>query len=93
MGVRLTSIAAYRELVESGKQNTQAARIIKIVANRANVSLQEIAQTYRANYKWIELSSVSARVKELKDKGVLKEEILPRKCLVTKITINPVRIA
>ena len=88
---RATSIAAYRDLVDCGKVNSQKARIIKLVANRKNRSMQEIMRDYRANYGNIELSTVSARVNELKKMGVLEEDAC-RKCSITKITINPVKV-
>ncbi len=92
MAIRVTSIAAYRDLVDSGKADNQSARIIKLVANRKNRSMQEIMRDYRANYGNIELSTVSARVNELKKSGVFAEDNC-RKCSITKITINPVMVA
>ncbi len=91
MSVRVTSIAAYRDLVDSGKADSQKARIIKLVANRKNRSMQEIMRDYRANYGNIELSTVSARVNELKKSGVFAEDNC-RKCSITRISIHAVRI-
>lgn len=92
MSIRLTSIAAYRDLKESGKLDEQKCRIIKIVAKRANSSLQEIMKEYRKFFGNIELSSVSGRVNELKYDETLVCEVAPRKCTITGITVNPVRI-
>lgn len=92
MSIKLTSIAAYRDLKDSGKEWTQAARIINIVAKRANMSLQEIMRQYRNRFGNIELSSVSARVNKLKYDEILICELYPRKCSITGKTINPVRI-
>ena len=92
MSIKLTSIAAYRELKDNGKEYTQAARIINIVAKRANMSLQEIMRQYRARFGNIELSSVSARVNKLKYDEILICEMMPRKCVATGRFIHAVRI-
>ncbi len=92
MSIKLTSIAAYRDLKDSGKEGTQVARIINIVAKRANMSLQEIMRQYRNRFENIELSSVSARVNKLKYDEILICEVYPRKCTITGRTVNPIRI-
>lgn len=92
MKTKCTSKAAYLDHVQSGKASNQTTRIYRIVKRRANMSLQEIKREYLKQFGQIELSSVSARVNEMKHREILQEEISPRKCTITKITINAVRI-
>jgi len=88
---RCTSKASYIELKESGAELTQAAKILGIIRTGYSMSLQEIMQRYREIYGNIELSSVSARCKKLKDdKQVIEDS--PRKCNITEKTVNPLKI-
>jgi len=94
MTVRLTSIAAYRDLKSAGKETTQVGMIISVVAKRANMSLREIQIALKTKFgKFLDVGTISARCKLLKDSGVLAEEPSPRKCIVSKITVHPVRIS
>lgn len=93
--MRLTSIAAYNEMKENGKLGTRRAQILKVIARRANISLREIQRTLNKNrdpWTWIDVGTISARVKEMKDAGILAEETLPRKCMITGKTIRPVYV-
>ena len=95
MGIRLTSIAAYMELKDAGKLSTQRAQIIKILARRANMSLREIQKEMNKNksrIEWIDVGTISARVKGMKDDKILAEEAAPRRCIVTDRKVRPVYV-
>ena len=86
---RATSKASYRETKETNEQS-QLEKIYDVcVLKDEGWSLQEIMTVYRTMNGNIELSSVSARVNKLKEEGRLIE-LKPRKCTITKKTINPV---
>jgi len=85
---RSTSKASYREEKENGNVMSQEDKILSI-CKESKLSLQEIMKLYRQLYGSIELSSVSARVNKLKEDKKLTE-VEPRKCTITKKTINPV---
>lgn len=93
--MRLTSIAAYNEMKANGTLYTQRGIILKIVAQRANVSLREIQKEInkgRSRKDWIDVGTISARVKGMKDDGILAAEKAPRKCLVMGRSIHAVYV-
>lgn len=93
--MKLTSLAAYRDMKARGALDTQAALILKIVAKRANMSLREIQKELNKNRRredWIDVGTVSARVKQLKDAEIMAAEIMPRKCLVKGRSVHPVYV-
>ena len=90
---RATSKASYRETKEDGSELNQSDKILEIISIGGDWSLQEIMEAYRAKWGNIELSSVSARVNKLKDPdNPLIIEMNPRKCAITKKTINPLAV-
>lgn len=92
--IRATSIAAYRELKERGLDQSQRALIIVAVASQANMTRKEIQDYLRVHMdRYVDTGTISARMKELKDAGIIVEEVLPRKCTRSHVTVNPVRIA
>ena len=83
--VRTTSIIAYNELKESGKQPKQKDIILNVLRNSINpMSLQEIC-----NKTGFAINAVSGRVNDLK-KANQVVETEKRKCTVTCKTITPV---
>jgi len=94
MTIRCTSIAAYRELKANGKLKTQRGMILRVIADRANMSLREIQKAVVKRFdKFLDVGTISARVKAMKDEKILVEEPYPRKCIYSKVTVHPVHIA
>lgn len=93
--MRLTSIAAYNEMKANGSLNSQRGLILKIVAQRANMSLREIQKEINKNRSrkdWIDVGTISARVCGMKDDEILATEKAPRKCLVSGRSVHPVYV-
>lgn len=87
MTVKATSKAAFLEERETGRVMSQEDRILEIISIGGDWSMQEVLAAYRAKWGKIELSSVSARINKLKaDLKVIEGP--PRKCEITKKTIN-----
>ena len=91
---RCTSKAAYLTVREDGRELTQAQKIYDIIGRRANMSLSEIQQEYENRHSIrIDKGTVSARVNKMKSEDVdAVAEDLPRKCLITGKTVNPVYV-
>ena len=84
--VRNTSIIAYNDLKNSGKQPTQKQIILNALKKNVRpMSLQEICD--RTN---MQINSVSGRVNDLKRANQVVEAPT-RKCTITRKTITPVR--
>ena len=91
--VRETSIDAYHDLVASGKVKTQKDRVFHFLqVSGKGMSRSELHELINAYSKGMRLSSMTARVKELIDEGLL-EDIQTRKCRVTKRTVHVLNIA
>lgn len=94
MGIRCTSIAAYRQLQAEGKTDTQRGRLIELLAQYNDASLRELQRAYQRRYGVVlDIGTISARIHALKADGVVAEVFPPRKCSVSDVTINPVQIA
>ena len=84
--VRNTSIIAYNDLKNSGKQPTQKQIILNALKKNVRpMSLQEICDITN-----MQINAVSGRVNDLK-KANQVVEAPKRKCSVTCKTITPVR--
>ena len=83
---RHTSRIAYKTLIESGKQDQQKQHIIKLLLTESPLSRREISKATN-----IEIGSVSGRVNELINIGILEESTM-RKCMFSKKLIKPVKI-
>ena len=95
MSTRLTTIAAFNEMKANGSLDSQRGLILRVVAKRANMSLREIQKEInkgRTRKTWLDVGTISARVKGMKDDEILAAEIMPRKCLVTGRSIHPVYV-
>jgi len=88
---RATSKASFLSTKECGSEVNQSGRILAIIHDIHNASLQEIMREYRARHGNIELSSVSARVNKMKKSEEIVE-CAPRKCSISLRTINPLKI-
>lgn len=84
--VRESSLAAYRELTNSGKIGAQAQKILSAIRYGMDYSLQEISRS-----TGIAINAVSGRCNDLKKIGLLVEAAA-RKCSVTGRTVHPVRL-
>ena len=85
--MRTTSKIAYKDLIESGKQDQQKNHIIRLLITESPLSRREISRATN-----IEISSVSGRVNEMIKMGVV-EETTKRKCMFSKKLITPVQLA
>lgn len=85
--VRPSSVDAYCELIESGRGDTQIARIYEFLLSRAPMSLREIQKGLA-----IDINAVSGRVNRMKKKGLL-EECKKRRCRESGKLIIPVTVA
>ena len=84
--VRNTSIIAYNDLKNSGKQPTQKQIILNALKKNVRpMSLQEICDITN-----MQINSVSGRVNDLKRANQVVEAPT-RKCTITRKTITPVR--
>ena len=83
---RHTSRIAYKKLIESGKQDQQKQHIIKLLLTEAPLSRREISKATN-----IEIGSISGRVNELMNIGILEETTM-RRCMFSKKLIKPVKI-
>ena len=84
--VRNTSIIAYNDLKNSGKQPTQNQLILNALKKNVRpMSLQEICDITN-----MQINAVSGRVNDLK-KANQVVEAPTRKCTITRKTITPVR--
>ena len=84
--VRNTSIIAYNDLKNSGKQPTQKQIILNALKKNVRpMSLQEICDITN-----MQINSVSGRVNDLK-RAKQVVEAPTRKCTITRKTITPVR--
>lgn len=84
--VRCASLAAYRDLTDSGKLGNQAQTIIKAMKAGRDYSLQELSRL-----TGIAINAVSGRCNDLKKIGLLAEATC-RKCSITGRTVHPVRL-
>ena len=83
--VRNTSIIAYNDLKNSGKQPTQKQIILNALKKNVRpMSLQEICDITN-----MQINAVSGRVNDLK-KANQVVEAPTRKCTITRKTITPV---
>jgi len=85
----VTSLIAYKQIIEEGTARTQKHKIFWVVEEHFNIhnkglSLREIASM--TNY---DINAVSGRVNDLKKEGVLETEE-KRKCTITKRLIAPI---
>ena len=90
--VRSTSKEAYKDIINSGKRYTQTKRVLNCIMdlsswNTTDWTLREIATMLD-----IEMNSISARVNELKKRGVVIES--PKRiCKISKKVVIPVKLA
>ena len=85
--MRLTSRIAYKNIIESGKADSQKYLIIRLLKTEEPLSRREIS--WATN---IEIGSVSGRVNEMLKLGIL-EEAKMRRCMFSKKLIKPVRLS
>lgn len=85
--VRTTSISAYRQIKTTGQLGRQCQAILDHIQPGRDYSLRELA-----TLTGFETSSVSGRVNDMKEIGLLVE-CDKRKCHVTGRTIRPVKRA
>lgn len=85
-GVKETSALAYRELVESGKHDTQVAQILALLRQSKPLSLREIQRE-----TGLDINAVSGRVNGMKQNGLLIEA-RKRDCTVTGRYVTPVGV-
>ena len=85
--MRLTSRIAYKNIIESGKADSQKYLIIRLLKTEQPLSRREISQATN-----IEIGSVSGRVNEMLKLGIL-EEAKMRKCMFSKKLIKPVQLS
>ena len=85
--MRLTSRIAYKNIIESGKTDSQKYLIIRLLKTEQPLSRREIS--WATN---IEIGSVSGRVNEMLKLGIL-EEVKMRKCMFSKKLIKPVQLS
>ena len=86
MTARQTSVEAYQDISAKGITITQAARILRTVGERKDMTRREIKDA-----TGIEINAVAGRVNALLEQGALVE-CEPRKCSVTGRMVHPVRI-
>lgn len=82
--VRESSIAAYRDLSDSGKIGAQAQTILNHMKAGRDYSLQELSRL-----TGIAINAISGRCNDLKKIGLLVEAAC-RKCSITGRTVHPV---
>ena len=85
--MRLTSRIAYKNIIESGKTDSQKYLIIRLLKTEQPLSRREIS--WATN---IEIWSVSGWVNEMLKLGIL-EEAKMRKCMFSKKLIKPVQLS
>ena len=83
---RTTSRISYKDLIETGRENTQVKSILKLLSTGESLSRREIADVVR-----LEVSAVAGRVNSLIKMGIIKEDKM-RKCLLSKRMVKPVSI-
>lgn len=84
--VRGASLAAYKEITESGRLGNQAKKILAAMKAGRDYSLQELSRL-----TGIAINAVSGRCNDMKRLGVLVEAT-SRKCSITGRSVHPVRI-
>lgn len=84
--VRESSIAAYRDLGDSGKIGAQAQTILNHMKAGRDYSLQELSRL-----TGIAINAISGRCNDLKKIGLLVEAA-GRKCSITGRTVHPVSL-
>lgn len=84
--VREASIAAYREMSDSGKLGKQAQTILGAMRAGSDYSLQELSRL-----TGIAINAISGRCNDMKKVGVLVESAV-RKCSITGRSVHPVSL-
>ena len=84
--VQLTSIDAYHSVRDDGHEGRQSDQIMHAINTGFDYSLREISEL-----TGIAVHTVSARVNRLKKNGLL-EHADKRRCRISGVTINPVRM-
>ena len=90
--VRSTSKKAYEEIISTGKRYTQTKRVLNCIMDLSSWNAKDWSLREIATMLDIEINSVSARVNELKRRGVIKESS-KRACKISHKTIIPVKLA
>lgn len=89
VGVRDTSMAAYRTLEWHGRLTKQQAKVVDFL--QANLQ-RDYTRQELSNVTGLAINAICGRVRELLDLKVL-EETGPRECRITGATANPLRLA
>jgi DNA-binding GntR family transcriptional regulator len=84
--VQSTSIQAYHAIRDDGHECRQSDQVMQAINAGFDYSLRELSQL-----TGIPVHTVSARVNKLKKDGML-EHANKRRCMVSGVTINPVRL-
>lgn len=85
--VALTSIKCFKEITLEGKIGKRQRQILEVMDRNKDYSLQELCA-----YSHLPVNVVSARVNELKNKGILIA-LNKRKCMITRRTIKAVELS
>ena len=90
--VRSTSKEAYQEIINNGKRYTQTKRVLNCIMDLSSWNAKDWTLREIATMLDLEMNSVSARVNELKRRGVVKESS-KRLCKISKKIVIPVKLA
>ena len=90
-GIRDTSIEAYIEMLGTGKANTQKDIVFQAIYSTSSQYTRNELHCEINKHHLMRLSSMTARVKELIDEGVLEDHD-KRKCSVTGLECHVLKI-
>ena len=85
----VTSLIAYKQIIEEGTARTQKHKIFWVVEEHFNIHNEGLSLREIASFTNYDINAVSGRVNDLKKEGVLETD-KKRYCTITKRLISPV---